>query len=141
LEIKFSLGKGRIGFEEVHDVFGPVGHVFSDHEGEMASFNFLVVDDCFTDGVTSPLSVLRVGKLVSFTNNHSGRYSDVLDRDQVSLSVLADVKVLVVFRSKHLETIFFHVLSVKKHALSGCAVRFVIHVDLEAVQIISLRVR
>jgi len=55
--------------------------------------------------------------------------------------VLADVQVVVVVRSPDLESVFSHVLSVQQQALDGGAVRFVVHVDLETISIISLRVR
>jgi hypothetical protein len=54
--------------------------------------------------------------------------------------VLADVKIVVVVGSVDLESIFSHVLSVKKDALDGSTVGLVVHVNLEAVGIVSFRV-
>ena len=46
--------------EQVHDVFSEVGHVFADHEADVATLDFLVVDDSVSDCVLHPQSVLDV---------------------------------------------------------------------------------
>lgn len=55
--------------------------------------------------------------------------------------MLADVQVLVVIGSPDLESVFSHALSIHEKTLNGSTIRFMIHVDLETVGIISLGIR
>jgi len=107
----------------------------------MATLDLLVVNDRLADGVSGPFSVDGISELVGFTFKHGDGDFNVFNRNEICFPVLANVKVLVVIGGPHLESVFFHVLSVQKYGLDRSAVRLVVHVDLEAVEIVCLRIR
>ena len=114
-----------------------VAHVFADHEGEVTGMDLLVMDDVVADLVAGPLSVRGVSQDVLDTSKHSDRHSaDVLERDQVGLSLATDDVCVVV--SIDLEAILFHILSVVQNGLDTGAVWLVAHVDGKPVIVIEL---
>ena len=114
-----------------------VAHVFADHESEVTGMDLLVMDDVVADLIAGPLSVRGVRQDVLDTSKHSDRHSaDVLERDQVGLSLSTDDVCVVV--SEDLEAILFHILSVVQDSLDAGAVGLVAHIDGKSVIVIEL---
>ena len=100
-----------VSLEQVHDTPCEVGHVFTNHESKVTSFDLFVVDHVISDSVTCPACVSKVSKRVLTTGEHGdGDTSDFLKRDQGSfLRSLEPVRVVV---RVYLESILGHVLRV-----------------------------
>jgi len=136
----------RLGFERLvllenaHNSRGPVGHVFGYHESEVTTLDLFIVEHRFANRVSGPMSVSGISELITYSFKHGNGDLDVLNRDEISFPVLADVKVLVVVRSPDLESVFSHVLSVEQQCLDRGAVGLVVHVNLEAIGIVRLRI-
>jgi hypothetical protein len=116
-------------------------HVFSNQESEVTTFNLRVVHDGVSDGVASPVYICLVSQLVTLsTEECNWNFSNSLDGDQVSVSILTNWDDLVVRVRILLESVFSHVLGIVKNTLSGGTVGLVVHVHLKSVFIIVHRV-
>jgi len=84
---------------------------------------------------------LGISEFIDIADKHSDRdFGDILNRDEVSLSVLSDSEDGVVVVCVNLETILSHSLSVVHHSFDTGTIGLVIHVNLEAISVIKFRV-
>lgn len=138
-ELRSALsGRERLVLlEQAHDRLCEVGHIFADHESEMASEDFLVMNDVVADLVTSPLAVRQVSQNVSSAREHSNWGLDVLKGDQVSLTLLFAMDQVGVVVCPDLEAVFLDVLSVVQDRLNGRSVRLMAHIDSKSIVVIK----
>ena len=122
--------------EQVHHSI-EVAHVLADHKRKVTGMDLLVMDNIIADLVASPLSIRGIRQNILDAGEDSDRHRvDVLERDQVSLTLASDdIRVVV---SKHLEAVLFQVLSVVKDGLDTGAIRLVAHIDGKAVIVVEL---
>ena len=123
--------------EQAHDRLGEVGHIFADHESEMAGKDFFVMNDVVADLVTSPLAVGQVSQNVSSAREHSNWDLDVLKRDQVSLTLLFAMDQVGVVVCPDLEAVFLDVLCVVQDRLNGRSVGLMAHIDGKSIVVIK----
>ena len=64
--------------ELAHNSVREPGHVFADHEREVATLDELVVDDSISDLFAGPLSVHSISQDVGLSHVHSSGNVDVL---------------------------------------------------------------
>ena len=136
-----SGGERLVLLEQAHDSLSEVGHVLADHEGEMASQDFLVVNDVVTDLVASPLAVFQVSQNVGSAREHRNWDSlDVLERDQVRLPLLFAMDQVGVVVCPNLEAVFLDILSVVQDRFDRRSIRLVAHIDRKSVIVIKGRI-
>ena len=99
--------------EEGHDGVSEVSHVLAHQEGQMTSFDLLVVNDVLFDLIASPACINKIGEDIVNTREHSNGdvcFCGILDRDEISGPVLmlieeADVVVSVLLEASLLQVL------------------------------------
>ena len=109
------LWQGVMLVKEGHDGVSEVSHVFAHQEGQMTSFDLLVMNDVLFDLVASPARINKIGKDIVNTREHSNRdvcFCGILDRDEISGPVLMFIEEADIVVSVLLEASLLQVLGV-----------------------------
>ena len=113
--VESVLWQGVMLVKEGHDRVSEVSHILAHQEGQMTSFDLLVMNDVLFDLIASPACINKIGEDIISTREHSNGdvcFCGILDRNEISGPVLMFVEEADVIVSVLLEASFLQVLGV-----------------------------
>lgn len=95
-----SLCQWVVLSKDIHGIACEVGHVLSNHEGDMAKFVFFIEDDVILHHSIGPLVIFGISQHILSTHKHSnGNICDFFNRDErrvlVSVNFLVSIAAIV----------------------------------------------